>query len=257
MPATFSHPAAILPLRRYLPTQLDTTALVLGSMAPDLGYFLLLFDAATKAHTAAGLFFITLPSGLIAWALLQLSWPLIGAMLPPAHAAFLGGSLVQSRPVAGVDLRRVALSVLLGGATHLAWDSFTHKQSWFVEAYPALRTPIPIAFGFEAPGYYLLQHTSSLIGLVAVAMAYRSALRQSGFANRTTPRDWLPLAGAAALALAAGCATALPVAEQYAGSRAVRTFAFRGVTHSLSFGLLFLLLGGYLRRATVQLRERD
>lgn len=252
MPATFSHPAAVLALRRFAPERLSMPALIIGSMAPDLGYFLLLFDAATMAHTTAGLFFITLPSGLIAWALLQLAWPLMARMMPPVHARFLGAALLSSRPVGGRDFSRIALSVLIGGATHLVWDSFTHKRSWFVETFPTLRTPIPIAFGFEAPGYYLLQHGSSLVGLIAVLLAYRGALRRSGPAQPTTLRDWLPLFCVAVAALIAGCATALPVAAQFTGSRAIRTFAFRGVTHSLALGFLFLLLSGYLRGVTMR-----
>ena len=36
----------------------------------------------------------------------------------------------------------LALSVLVGALTHLAWDSFTHPQSWLVEHWPLLREEI-------------------------------------------------------------------------------------------------------------------
>ncbi|MBA3727450.1 MAG: DUF4184 family protein, partial [Armatimonadetes bacterium] len=38
MPWTFSHPAAVLPLRRLCPQSLDFAALVIGSTTPDIGY---------------------------------------------------------------------------------------------------------------------------------------------------------------------------------------------------------------------------
>lgn len=244
MPATFSHPAAILPLRRWAPRWLDTTGLVIGSMAPDLGYFLLLFDGASKAHEPAGLLLLTLPSGLVVWGLLQLAWPTLSRVLPPAHATFLTGALLHQGPLGAAKFGRLALSVLLGGATHLLWDSFTHKQSWFVEALPALRTPIPLAFGFEAPGYYLLQHSCSLLGLVALVIAYRRAMAQVPALPMTRPAHWRPLLVLAGAAMLLGCAGALPVAADYEGSRAVRNFAFRSVVHSLALGLLFAWLRG-------------
>ena len=244
MPATFSHPAAILPLRRWAPRWFDTVGLVIGSMAPDLGYFLLLFDGASKAHTPAGLFFITLPSALVVWGLLQLAWPTLSRVFPPAHAGFLTESLLVQGPVRGRQFGRLSLSMLTGGATHLAWDSFTHKQDWFVAAIPALRTPIPIAFGFEAPGYYLLQHGSSLLGLVALVVAYRRAFAASSWRAKPGLRAWLPLLLVGLVAAAIGSASAVPMAAGFEGSRAVRTFAFRTVTHSMALGLIFAWLWG-------------
>lgn len=253
MPATFSHPAAILPLRRWAPRWFDTVALVIGSMAPDLGYFLLLFDGASKAHTLAGLFFISLPSALVVWGLLQLSWPTLSRVFPPAHAGFLTESLLAQGPVRGRQLGRLSLSMLTGGATHLVWDSFTHKEAWFVAAIPALRTPVPIAFGFEAPGYYLLQHTCSLLGLVAVVVAYRRALAGGPSRPKTALRAWQPLLLVVLVAVVIGSLSAVPMAAGYEGSRAVRTFAFRSVIHSMALGLIFAWLWGW----RVRRRERQ
>jgi len=245
MPATFSHPAAILPLRRWAPRWFDTVGLVIGSMAPDLGYFLLLFDGASKAHTPAGLFFITLPSALVVWGLLQLAWPTLSRVLPPDHAGFLTESLLAQGPVRGRQLGRLALSMLTGGATHLLWDSFTHKEDWFVAALPALRTPVPLVLGFEAPRYYLLQHGSSLLGLVAVVVAYRRAFGSGRSRPKGGLRAWQPLLLVALAAVVIGSATAVPVAEGYEGSRAVRAFAFRSVIHSMALALLFAWLWGW------------
>jgi len=245
MPATFSHPAAILPLRRWAPRWFDTVGLVIGSMAPDLGYFLLLFDGASKAHTPAGLFLITLPSALVVWGLLQLAWPTLSRALPPDHAGFLTDSILAQGPVRARQFGRLALSMLTGGATHLVWDSFTHKEDWFVAAVPALRTPVPLVFGFEAPGYYLLQHTCSLLGLAAVVVAYWRAFGSGRSRPKGGLRAWQPLLLVTLAAVVIGSATAVPVAEGYEGSRAVRAFAFRSVIHSMALGLLFAWLWGW------------
>jgi hypothetical protein len=61
MPWTLSHPAAVLPLRRLTPQPLDFPALVIGSMTPDIGYYINRFDLANFAHTLPGSVFACLP----------------------------------------------------------------------------------------------------------------------------------------------------------------------------------------------------
>jgi Domain of unknown function (DUF4184) len=67
MPWTFAHPAAILPLRRLCPVPLDFSALVIGSMVPDLGYYLFYSNLARSAHSFSGSVLVCLPVGLIFW----------------------------------------------------------------------------------------------------------------------------------------------------------------------------------------------
>ena len=64
MPWTLSHPAAVLPLRRFSPRPLDFAALVVGSMTPDLGYYIDRFDLSTCPHPA-GSFVACVPTGVI------------------------------------------------------------------------------------------------------------------------------------------------------------------------------------------------
>ena len=65
MPWTLSHPAIVLPLRRFSPQPLDFAALVIGSMTPDIGYYIDRFDLSTFAHTLPGSFLACLPTGVI------------------------------------------------------------------------------------------------------------------------------------------------------------------------------------------------
>jgi hypothetical protein len=66
MPFTGSHPAAVLPL---IGTPLPSSALVIGSMSPDLPYYLPLTTASWPTHTAVGIVGIDLLLGGSAWLL--------------------------------------------------------------------------------------------------------------------------------------------------------------------------------------------
>ena len=65
MPFTFSHPALVLPLN-YLPKRwFSLTALVVGSMMPDLEAFLRFKSEKNVTHTWDALFWFCLPLGLL------------------------------------------------------------------------------------------------------------------------------------------------------------------------------------------------
>src|SRR5260370_26318809 len=63
MPCTLYHGAAARPLRRL---KLVTSALVIGTLAPDFEYFLRLAPDAGYGHTLQGAFLLTLPLALVA-----------------------------------------------------------------------------------------------------------------------------------------------------------------------------------------------
>ena len=68
MPFTGSHPAAILPLLRW---SLPGSALVMGSIAPDMPMLLPIPAVVHFAHTLLGLLTIDLAIGVIGFALWQ------------------------------------------------------------------------------------------------------------------------------------------------------------------------------------------
>src|SRR3954465_14023561 len=61
MPFTLSHPAAILPLRKYLPL----SALLIGSMSPDFEYPLRLAAVSRFSHSLPAIFYFCLPVSLL------------------------------------------------------------------------------------------------------------------------------------------------------------------------------------------------
>src|SRR3982751_4122954 len=73
MPFTASHPAAVLPLIRL---GLPPSALVIGSMGPDLPYFLPV-GRGLETHTLVGLFTVDPLLGAVC---LALWWALIGPL---------------------------------------------------------------------------------------------------------------------------------------------------------------------------------
>jgi hypothetical protein len=62
MPCTFSHPIAVVLLRRFCADRLNFAALVIGSMSPDFGYYFRQFPVARFAHTIVGTFTVCLPA---------------------------------------------------------------------------------------------------------------------------------------------------------------------------------------------------
>ena len=66
MPFTGSHPAAVIPL---LGTGLPASALVIGSMSPDIPYYFPFSTASWPTHSWLGMFTIDPLIGLAAWLL--------------------------------------------------------------------------------------------------------------------------------------------------------------------------------------------
>ncbi|MDB5801929.1 MAG: hypothetical protein JWL63_2868 [Rhodocyclales bacterium] len=165
MPFTVSHAAAVLPLRRYLPA-LPLSAMVIGSMVPDLGFLIPHLDRHLS-HGFGGLFLFCLPMG---WLAQWLFWRgLQGPLLDLAPRS------VQRRlqAVLGMESRswlHVSAALLLGATSHSVWDGFTHLDGFVARAWPLLRLPL-FVFGDEPMRVCeVLQHASSALGLVALAM---------------------------------------------------------------------------------------
>ncbi|MFC4160373.1 DUF4184 family protein [Chitinimonas lacunae] len=178
MPFTLSHAAAALPLARCCPRRLCLTALMVGSTAPDLPYFVGLLSLAADCH-------YRLHGLLLAWAIAWLGWwlwcgarPLLLPLLPAPYAGLLA---TADCPRGGV---RVGLSLLLGAATHLFWDHFTHGGGLAVRWFTLLAEPLA-----GAPLYRWLQHGSTIVGLLALGLWWAGLARRRGYS--AWPR-WQP-----------------------------------------------------------------
>lgn len=168
MPFTLAHPAAVLPLAR---SRLPFPALVVGAMAPDLEYMLRLDTQSAISHTLPGLFIFCVPAGLVVLCLY--------ARLPKAPLLALLPHVLRSRFARTTNATRsgppglavTLCALLVGAATHLLWDAFTHADGWAVAHLPFLRWPV-LETPLGSPRVYrVLQHASSLAGLAVIAYA--------------------------------------------------------------------------------------
>lgn len=243
MPWTFAHPAAILPLRSLCPRWLSLPALILGAISPDLGYHLALFDWARFCHTPLGIVSGCLPLGLLLLALLTRWHRPLTVLLPAPHRQLLRAEL-QPTAHAAPWLAVAVWSLLLGTATHVVWDAFTHAGRWGVLLLPGLNEPLFSAVGRQFRVYNLLQHLSTAVGLAALALAYRRCLRgqpPAPYSAHERQRAQLLLAGlAGAVASGAGLAWALtPIGQPGSQSHLV----VRTVIGSTTGFALFFFIG--------------
>ncbi len=164
MPFTVSHAAAVLPLQRFGKYQLPLSALMVGSMAPDFGYFFSYEASRALTHSVPGVFIFALPVGLIVWLfyVAVLEKATITLLSDRWHTRFAHTDAITPSLIA-----RACIAIVLGAGTHLLWDSFTHRGTFMTDAFPVLlgRTP-----GFTwLPIYHLLHGLSSVVGLVILA----------------------------------------------------------------------------------------
>ena len=161
MPFTVSHAAAVLPLYRLSKHKLPLTALMVGSMAPDFGYFFSHEASRALTHSFTGLFIFALPMGLFVWLFYVafLEKATITLLSDRWHTRFAHTDAITWSLIA-----RASIAIVLGAVTHILWDAFTHRGTFVTDALPALLGATP---GFPwLPIYHLLHALSSVAGLV-------------------------------------------------------------------------------------------
>jgi len=160
MPFTLSHPAAVAPLwplvRRNL---LPLSALVIGTLSPDFEYLWHLGTGPKCSHTAPGVLYFCLPAGILALGL----W--VGVVRDPIRRLL---AISPSRLSASARWWLLSgVAIIVGAATHLTWDGFTHASGWATRIVPVLRARILVA-GIGIPVFNILQHVSTAIGGLVV-----------------------------------------------------------------------------------------
>lgn len=164
MPFTFAHPALILPLTTS--KRFSATALITGSMTPDLEYFLQMREVENIGHSWFGVIIFDFP---LALALCFLFHNLLKVNLVLHLPAFVRNRVAAFEPIEWNKYFKnhyatVSLSLLIGIASHILWDGFTHHNGLFVEIFPRLYTST-ILFGSSLALYFVLQLVFSFLGL--------------------------------------------------------------------------------------------
>jgi len=163
VPFTLSHAAAALPFRRW---RLVSSALVIGTFAPDFEYLLRLSPRGRFGHTLIGSFVLTLPLALLVlWIFHAFVKVPTAMLLPEAIQRRLQDHLGVFRFGGTVRFLRIIASILLGIGTHLFWDSFTHSTMWPYRHWSLLRRPFTLPIAGLIPLYKILQHGSTIVGI--------------------------------------------------------------------------------------------
>ena len=171
MPFTFSHPAIVLPLNRLSKRWISITALVIGSITPDFEYFIRMKVLSIYSHTLGGLFWFDLPLALILLIIYNrfIKDKLIDH-LPGYFNKRLSVYKNEMPKYFGTNFIVIILCLLIGGASHIFWDSFTHPTGYFVKHSHVLSPKIAIKH-LPVPLYSILQQLSSLIGALVIIYA--------------------------------------------------------------------------------------
>ena len=173
MPFTFSHPAIILPLQDFSKNWFSLTGLVVGSLTPDFEYFIRMQIQSNYSHTLYGIFWFDLP---------------LAILLSFAFHNFIRNTLFTNTPNFiksrlflftmfnwNYYFKRnwiiVILSIIIGIASHLFWDSFTHQHGYFVEHISILNNNL-FFLKNKIPIWKIAQHLSTLIGAIIIIIAF-------------------------------------------------------------------------------------
>lgn len=189
MPVTFlAHQAPVLPVARRWPSRLDGVALVVGSMAPDLAYVLAGSRWSVWAHAWPGLVTFCVPVTAVLTLLIRRRL----APVVPAHLPRVAD--LRLRDLRGLAARRVTIGplvagALLGAASHVALDSFTHEWGWFARNIDVYTDPLldePFLGRVWTP-YRVLQYAGHVVGIGITLWILRRWGRERWLAQRAAP----------------------------------------------------------------------
>jgi hypothetical protein len=238
MPFTPAHIAAALPLRR---SKLVWSGLVVGTMAPDFEYFFRMSLNDRYGHTLTGTFFLTLPLALLTLWLFHtfVKLPLV-SFLPAGVQRRLTPQLGEFRFGGAPRFALIVVSLLVGIATHLAWDSFTHSDTWAYRTWRVLREPVRVVFLGSRPIYRVLQHGSTVLGIGALliwsVLWYRNTKASAAVPTSLIPpsANGLLLASLSVIAFAGGIVRAFAEVGVPGGSFGRRQFVGLFVVTAIS-----------------------
>jgi len=194
MPFTPAHPAILLPIIRW--RYASATALIIGSMAPDFEYFFRMSVKGTHGHTLWGMLYFDLPVTFL------LAWLFHGVVKRNAihnmpvilQRKFQDTLALDFMPYFKRHAIIFAASALVGTASHLLWDSFTHNNGYFARELPIYRGTYVPYDGVNYPLFYALQNISTGVGLTIV-LIYVMMIKPAADAVTYKPRNiyWILL----------------------------------------------------------------
>lgn len=224
-------------------------------MAPDFEYFLHARIISRVSHTLAGAFEFSLPAALVVLSLFfwVMERPLL--VLMPSSIQ----RRVVLKPFTLLPWKRFFLiiaSLMVGIASHLIWDSFTHPGMWAVDHFHWFHKSQRV-LGHRISNYEIAQHLSTLLGLTLITASvvhwYRTTPEHGTTipALRPTTRSTI-----AVLILISAAALGFFRAEAVIGPYYFTVgFLANAVVATVSFTLLELLLFSLFIRPRIRAFE--
>ncbi|WP_246160345.1 DUF4184 family protein [Nocardioides humilatus] len=217
---TLAHPMAVLPLRGL---GLPATAMVVGSMVPDIPVFLNWYGTYQLSHSLLG---------IVTWDLVVATIVTFLWFVAVRDAAVdLAPTRIRERLVPHVCVTRTEwlltpVAAAVGSATHVLWDSFTHVGRWGPRHIEWLAVEHHGLLGLK-----WAQYTSGVVGLTVVTVVVVLHLRSLAPLPGPRPRPVLPPVVLPLVIV--GALIAGTVAAIRKTSFGFRDMAFDGVVHSL------------------------
>ena len=147
-------------------------------------YFLRLGPRGGFGHTFVGAFLFSLPAALVfLWMLHRFVILPFVSVMPVSIQQRMTPWLGTFRFGGPRRFALIALSSLIGIATHIAWDSFTHPGLGLYHYWAWLREPIDLPVVGVIPRCRLLQHLSTMLGLCLLAAWLIGWYRRSGISK--------------------------------------------------------------------------
>lgn len=165
MPFTPSHAVVAL---AFTNSRIPAAAVAIGAMAPDIGLYLPLRWARDATHSMLGIVTVDLvvgALGLVLWlVLLQPAWRDLAPWIVRVRLRRPAAPPRTARAWVRAVLLAAA-GIVIGSATHVLWDAFTHDGGPFVAALPFLREEVG-----PFPGYKWAQYASGVLGLLGLGI---------------------------------------------------------------------------------------
>jgi hypothetical protein len=251
VPFTPAHAAAALPFRR---SRLVPSALVIGTFAPDFEYLLRLAPRGRFGHTPLGALVLTLPVALLVlWTFHSFIKQPAAMLLPEALRSRLPDTSDKFRFGGPARFLLIVTSVLVGIATHLLWDSFTHSNTWPYRHWTILRQPFTLPIIGEMPLYKILQHSSTVVGMAIVAtwlLIWYRTTPPSTVLTKSLPSSRKAAIIALMMTIALVGAILRGVGGMSPGNFSVKHFAARAVVTTLALAWWQLLAYGLFIKAS-------
>ena len=132
MPFTLSHIAFALPIKRLWSDKISSTGLVIGSMLPDVEYYLRMRMYGTWGHTLMGIVLYELILGVLIAYIFHgmIKTPLLDHMPLYIKSKYNKAYALDWSMYFREHWVKIIVSLYLGILTHLFWDIFTHEEGY-------------------------------------------------------------------------------------------------------------------------------